>query len=194
MSKPDPIVEGLPHPLGGMGAEFSCYPLDECYARDKRRLPPVALIAGTTMPEPYRSLLVHNSDMTSTLEHFHRARIHLTLLRSWRKPDAYFREVILTLDGSERRVEFGAIKINLDLFKLEPRQKILDEHLPLGRILADYAVRYHSNPRAFFSIQTDDFISKALGLTERSTLYARRNVLSNPNGEALAEIVEILPP
>lgn len=174
--------------------DISCYPFDECYKREKRKLPSMEAITGTKMPEPYKSLLVHNHDMTSTLEKFHGGRIHLTLLRTWRKDDSYFREVILTLDGSEKRVEFGAIKINLSLFETEPRQKILEQHFPLGRILHDYNVPYHSNPRSFFKVHADDFIAEHLQLNSRPELYARRNVLSNPKGEALAEIVEILPP
>jgi hypothetical protein len=185
------IIEPIPD---FMRRDADVYPLDECYQRQKRSLPLIEMIAGTKMPEPYHTLLVHNSDMTSTLENFHRARIHLTLLRSWRKDESYFREVVLTLDGSDKRVEFGAIKISLGLFEDEPRRLILKEHLPLGRILNDFGVVYHSNPRSFFKIHADDFIGENLQLTGRQALYARRNVLSNPKGEALAEIVEILPP
>ena len=191
---PDSVSKTVASPLPFALKREDVYPLDECYKRDKRKLPAIEIIPGTKMPEPYKTLLVHNSDMTSTLEKFHGGRIHLTLLRSWRKDDSYFREVILTLDGSEKRAEFGAIKINLSFFEVEPRQKILEEHFPLGRILADYSVAYHSNPRSFFKIQADDFIADSLKLTSRPMLYARRNVLSNPKGKALAEIVEILPP
>jgi len=190
MEKIEPIIEGHPPFPSRPSAAF---PLDECYARDKRKLPAMEAIAGTTIPEPYKSLLVHNNDMTSTLEKFHGARIHLAVLRSWQKSDSYFREVILTLDGSAKRVEFGAIKINLALFEAEPRQKILEAHFPLGRILGDYTVPYHSNPKSFLKIQADDFIVREFGLPGKPMLYGRRNTLSNPRGESLAEIVEILP-
>ena len=170
------------------------YPLDECYKREKRKLPRVTEIVSSKIPKPYKSLLVHNHDMTSTLEKFHGGRIHLSMLRNWQENDFYFREVALTLDENERRVEFGAIKINLRPFQPEARQKILDAKLPLGRILSDYNVAYHSNPRFFFTIEADELIQSALQLSSDATLYGRQNTLSTLNGETLAEIVEILPP
>jgi hypothetical protein len=192
---PDPSSKAIieqPPALFRRGSD--AYPLDECYARDKRKLPSLEVIAGTKMLEPYKSLLVHNNDMTSTLEKFHGGRIHLDLLAHWRKGDAYFREVALVINGSEKRVEFGAIKINLALFDPKPRELILEECFPLGRILHDCQVAYHSNPKSFLKVQADDFIGGVLQLTGRPMLFARRNTLSTPKGEALAEIVEILPP
>ena len=44
------------------------YPLDEFYARSGLTLPPLDQIDGQALPEPYKSLLVHERDMTSTLE------------------------------------------------------------------------------------------------------------------------------
>ncbi len=169
-------------------------PLSEFYLQANRELPRIQQITGDEISEPFKSLLAHDQDMTSTLEKFHGVRVHLTILRNWQQEDSYFREVVLVLDGSEKPVEFGAIKINLEPFEAEPRQKILEGHLPLGRILSDCAVSYHSNPKSFFIIQADDFIQNTLGVLIGTTLYGRQNILSTPKGETLAEIVEILPP
>src|SRR6185436_11098115 len=95
------IIEQPPWPFK---RDHNAYPLDECYKRDNRKLPRIEEVTSTRMVEPYKSLLVHNNDMTSTLEKFHGAQIHLSLLRSWQDGASYFREVILTLDGNEKRV------------------------------------------------------------------------------------------
>lgn len=175
-------------------ASSIAYPLDELYARNGRSLPPLDQVDGEALPEPYRTLLVHERDMTSTLEEFHRAGLHLRLVSRQQRGDAYFREVVLALDGKETPVEFGAIRIHLEHFPAEARQTILEERFPLGRILKDCGLRYLSRPQAFIRIASDQTINGLLGLSGAHVLYGRRNTLLSPDGEALAEIVEILPP
>lgn len=170
------------------------HPLEEFYARSGLALPPLQQIDGEEVPEPYKTLLVHQSDMTSTLESFHRQSIHLRVLGRERRGDEYFREVVLHLDGTEKPVEFGAIKINLDRFPPPARQLVLDERWPLGHILKDCGVVYTSHPKVFLRIASDKLINSVLGLTGAHVLYGRRNTLSDGAGHPLAEIVEILPP
>lgn len=170
------------------------YPLDEFYLRSKLTLPPLDQVDGQALPEPYRTLLFHQNDMTSTLENFHKAGIHLRLISRERRGEDYFREVVLVLDGSEKAVEFGAIQIHLDRFPEAARQAILAEKFPLGHLLKDFSIAYLSRPQAFLRIASDKTINRLLGLTGAHLLYGRRNTLLNPDGQPLAEIVEILPP
>jgi len=170
------------------------YPLDEFYARSGLTLPPLEQVDAEAVPEPGKSLLVHERDMTSTLENFHKTGVHLRLVSRERRGDAYFREVVLVLDGSEKPVEFGAIKIHLGPFAEKAREAILQERFPLGHILKDFAIDYHSRPSAFLRVASDKTINDLLGLSGVHLLYGRRNTLLNRSGESLAEIVEILPP
>ncbi len=169
------------------------FPLDEFYGSAGRALPELEAIDGAAMPEPYRSLLVHLSDMTSTLEKFHGDRLKLEVLSSRVDGDTYLREVLLRLEESGLPVEFGAIRIHLDRFEAEPRKLILGGKVPLGRVLAEQEVPFTSRPNGFFRITADSFIGPLLAAAEGTGLYARRNTLSNPAGQPLAEIVEILP-
>lgn len=173
---------------------FSIEPLAEFYSQANRVLPRIEKIAVEKIPEPFKSLLVHRSDMTSTLEKFHGSQVHLRLLSRRQVGEFYFREVVLALDKTEKPVEFGAIKINLALFDAEARKLILGERFPLGHILRDCAIRYESRPNGFLKIESDDFMNRELKLPDSRWLYGRRNTLANLKGEALAEIVEILPP
>ncbi len=170
------------------------HPLDEFYALAGLILPPLVAVEGESVPEPYKRLLVHQNDMTPTLEKFHRRRLHLEVLGRRRKDDSYFREVSLLLDGTDRPVEFGAIKINLALFAPAAREEILKEKLPLGTILQERAITHVSRPRAFIRLASDPFINEVLKLSGAQMLYGRRNSLLDPQGQSLAEIVEILPP
>jgi hypothetical protein len=169
------------------------YPLNNFYSRNGHPLPPLEEIDSGKIPEPYKSLLVHQNDMTSTLENFHGAPIHLRLVSRLQDGAEYFREVALLLDGSEKPVEFGAIKINLDLFPPAASEKILEEKWPLGRILKEYGIRFSSQPRGFLRIASDKLINSVLHLSGAHLLYGRRNTLTDPAGRSLAEIVEILP-
>ena len=174
-------------------ASSVAHPLDEFYAAAHLPLPPLNEIDGEAMPEPYKSLLVHQRDMTPTLEKFHGQRIHLQVLGRRRKDDAYFREVVLRLDGTNQPVEFGAIKINLDLFPEKAREEILHERLPLGSLLHEYKIPHTSRPRAYLRLASDKFINDVLGMSGAHVLYGRRNTLYDPQDRPLAEIVEILP-
>src|SRR5262245_13832528 len=57
------------------------HPLDEFYARSGMALPKIERVAGEELPEPQRTLLVHQNDMTPTLENFHGGQIHLEILK-----------------------------------------------------------------------------------------------------------------
>jgi hypothetical protein len=170
------------------------YPLEEFYALRGDPAPVLSRIEPADVPEPAHSLLVHQSDMTSTLENFYKEQLHIEALASHTVENEYFREVALVLNGSGKRVEFGAIKIMLDLYPIEARQEILREQQPLGRILNVFGVVFASRPRAFLRMASDDFIERALDLKERQFLYGRRNTLLDAWERPLAEIVEILPP
>jgi chorismate-pyruvate lyase len=175
-------------------ARSPIHPLDEFYVRGERALLPFASVTAGDVPEPYRTLLVHERDMTRTLENFHGGTIHLRVLSSYHEGDAYWRESVLQLDGSNRPVEFGAIKIHLDRFPEPWRAQILAEHLPLGGILNASGLGYTSRPTAYLRFTPDEFITCALHLEKDALLYGRQNALRDTAGNVLAEIIEILPP
>ena len=94
------------------------YPLDEFYARaGLTRCRLIERLPGEQVPEPYRTLLVHETDMTPTLEKFHGGDIHLRILNREQRDDFYFREVVAAnAMAANKPVEFGANKISLYLF------------------------------------------------------------------------------
>ena len=110
------------------------FPLSEFYARSSFALPRMEIIPGDAVPAPYRPLLVHERDMTSTLERFHASEIYIKALSSERRDGGYFREVLLCRASDDAPVEFGANCIDLARFTPEARWMILQEKVPLGRI------------------------------------------------------------
>jgi len=170
------------------------YPLDDFYARAGLPLPGIERVASEEIPEPYRSLLVHERDMTPTLEKFHGSDIHLRILKREQRGESYFREVVLLLDGSELPVEFGANKVSLVLFPPKARQLILEERVPLGRILRECEIAHSTAAKAYFRVIPDELIRSVLHLKTQVTLYGRKATIFDAQKRPLSEIVEILPP
>ena len=169
-------------------------PLNEFYKRSHQNQPRIVPVMSANLPEPYRGLLAHNGDMTARLESFHGRMIHLEVLESVCSEQTVLRKVVLVLESSGEKVEFGAIRISLALFDPEPRDRILEGKLPLGTILKRYGVDYLSRPQAFLEVLSDGVVGDALGLGACEKLYGRQNSILNPRGELLAKVVEILPP
>ncbi len=169
-------------------------PLREIYGDDGQSLPRLEVLPGAEIPEPYRGLLVHDRDMTRTLEAYHGDAIRLRTWASGTRNGIYRRMVALELEHSGRPVEFGATRVHLDRFPEPWRGLILAGERPLGGILNAWGIAYRSRPSAFFRTGGDERIRSALGLPGSVSLYGRRNTLSDPEGLPLADILEILPP
>lgn len=170
------------------------FPLDAFYERAGLVLPLARAVEPAGIPEPYHSLLVHDRDMTPTLQSYHGSGIHLRPIGRRQDGETLSRLVVLTLDDGEVPVEFGAIAIHLERFPAEARQEILGMHKPLGNILADYGIQHRSRPRTYLEVRPDALIRGALGPTTAQRLYGRQNTLWDLDEHPLADVVEILPP
>ena len=168
--------------------------MSEFYEQLGLPLPAVTQVNGWDMPEPYRSLLVHNRDMTPTLERAHDRSIQLRVLRRALTGDLLTRQVVLIAEGSEVPVAFGAIKIHLEHFPDAARPLVLEGKQPLGAILRSQGIAHAGRPDVYLQVTPDALIHNALGLAEPATLYGRRNALIDAAGRTLAQVLEILPP
>lgn len=169
-------------------------PLELTYALAAKRFPPYEFIAAEEMPEPYRTLLVHNDDMTPTLESFYGETTELQIQFKQERGTELLRQVVLLTEKSGLHVEFGAITISLNLFDNAPRQEILECRIPLGTILNTHHIEHYGKPAAFFRLTADDHIKQALRMNEHDVVYGRCNAIYNCHNEPLARIVEVLPP
>lgn len=168
-------------------------PLIHFYAG--KPLPAIRPVLASDVPEPYKGLLVHDSDMTSTLEAFHGGPLKLRVLRLTIESDILKREVVLELESTGNSVEFGAIEIFLQTFPEPAQRAIRESYRPLGAILSEFGVAYVSQPSLFFRVDSDVVMQSALDLKgEGVVLFGRCNALRTPEGRLLAEVVEILPP
>ena len=168
--------------------------LERFYERTGLSAPLLRELKGEEVPQPYRALLVHSSDMTPTLASFYGQALRLRVLGRELQDDSYKREVILWLAEDTRPVEYGVIRICLNRLPPAARQLVLQEQRPLGDILQGEAIPHLSWPQAFFRLKADAHAGAALGLQRADFLYGRRNVLLDGSRHLLAEVIEVLAP
>ena len=170
------------------------YPLNEFYEQLGLPLPAATRVDGGDIPEPYRGLLVHDRDMTPTLERAHDQNILLRVLRRALVGDVLSRQVVLIPEGSQAAAAFGAIKIHLEHFPDEAKTLVLEGKQPLGAILRAQGIEHRGRPEAYVQVTADALIHHALGLAEPARLYGRRNTLVDAAGRTLAQVIDILRP
>jgi hypothetical protein len=164
------------------------------YSREGIPFPHLTRLKAEELPQPYRRLLAHSCDMTPTLEQFYDRTLGITVLERVMEEDAYLREVTLNLDGENRPVEYGAIRIFLGHFPLRAQEMIREERCPLGKILELEEIPHVGWPQAFFRVAPDAHMASMLKLESPCPLYGRRNVLLDGDRHLLAEVLEVLAP
>jgi len=164
------------------------------YSRAGIPFPRLTRLKGSQLPQPYRSLLAHSRDMTPTLEQFYQRTLGITVIGRLIEGNAYLREVTLNLDGENRPIEYGAIRIFMDHFPLHAQEMIREEHCPLGKILELEEIPHVGWPQAFFRVAPDAHMASMLQLKAPRKLYGRRNVLLDGDRRLLAEVLEVLAP
>ncbi len=168
------------------------YPLDRVYEAAGVPPPAARAIAPEAIPHPYRGLLSHRSDMTHVLERHYGGRISIRALSTGQRGHWYMRRVLLVQEYSGRPVEMGAIRIRVDRFSARVRRHILASQVPLGRIMRDAALDYHSRACAFFEVTPNSDMMGVFWMREPRRLYGRRTEVVL-DGEKFGDIVEVLP-
>ncbi len=168
------------------------YPLDHVYKRAGVEMPRVKIVSPDQIPLPYRSLLVHDMDMTLTLERHFGDRVTLRPLSTFVSGRSYFRRVLLVQEYSGRPVEMGAIRMRLDAFNQRLRARVLKNKVPLGRLLRDARFEYQSRPIAFLAITPNPEMMGVFWMREPRVLYGRRTEVIR-HGSKIGDIVEVLP-
>lgn len=169
------------------------YPLDTVYARAGVVMPAVTVVPPDQIPHPYQSLLVHEIDMTLTLERHFGGRVILRPLSTFTLGPSYFRRVLLVHEDSGRPVEMGAIRLQLDAFPDQLRQQVLRNEIPLGGLLRDERFDYQSRVLAFLAVKPNPEMMGVFWMSKPDVLYGRRTEVVC-RGLKIGDIVEVLPP
>ena len=156
-------------------------------------MPRVKIVTPKQIPQPYRSLLVHDTDMTLTLERHFGDRVTLRPLSTFTSGRSYFRRVLLVQKYSGRPGEMGAIRIRLDGFSQQLRSKILRDKIPLGRLLRDGKFDYESRVKSYLCITPTTEMMGVFWMSEARSLYGSRTEVIH-NQTKIGDIGEITLP
>lgn len=169
-------------------------PMVEFYEALRQPLPPAIWVDASAMPDAARALLVHDNDMTPTLERWYGDEMTLRTLDRHVSEKTLSRMVVLETVCDSTPAEFGMIRIHLDRFADVAREEIIDCHIPLGTILGRRKITHTCQVGGYISIASDALMNRALDLNESTQLWGRCNLLLDQSNRALAEVVEILAP
>ena len=152
------------------------------------------LVPGADVPEPYKSLLVHEHHMTVTVEAHHGSRVNVVVLERWYGEPFYARKILLELQSDGRVVQFGIARVNLDMTSREVRQAIVAARTPLGRVLIEHDVLRRIEPVAFLKVRPNAGQLAWFGEGVRAEVLYGRLARILCDGKPAIEVLEIVAP
>jgi hypothetical protein len=168
------------------------YPLDLAYAKAGIPVPTARRIAPERIPPPYDGLLVHEREMTGTLERHFDTTLVVRVIQAWSHGRWYFRRSLLAQEFSGRPVAMGMVRINLDAFGARVANQIVKGSIPLGRVLREAGIQYRSQPRTFLEIKPTAEMMGVFWMREPRLLYGRQTDVTL-GGKRIGNIIEVLP-
>lgn len=148
-------------------------------------------VPAEAVPPPYNHLLVHHQHMTVTMEAFYGGPVALRVLARKRFDSWYARKILLLRE--QRVVQFGMMRIHLDLCSVEVRSAILREDTPLGHILIQHRVLRYIEPVAYLRLFPDAAMCAWFGLAKPQETYGRLAIIHCDHQPAV-ELLEIAAP
>ncbi len=170
------------------------WPLNLFCAHYDRKVPEITPLFERNIPEPYKQLLVHDRNMTPTLEKYHGGTIYIEPINVLSDDEETTREVILRRDIDAKPLEYGVSRIFRCRLPSEALFLVDDGRLPLGTILRVCDYEHTVQTSGFFKIRATPFFEEAFGAHNVNGFYGRRNALVSLDGNVIAEVCEVLPP
>jgi hypothetical protein len=150
-------------------------------------------VAESSVPEPYKTLLLHNNLMTATMERFHGAPVGVRVLERRIDGTAYRREILLFRQDTGTAVQFAFAEIDLDAVSEVVQQEILSEQVPLGRVLVSHGMNCQIEVKAILKITLGTGLAELLHSPVDVVTYGRvaRTLC---NGKPTFNVIEVLAP
>jgi chorismate-pyruvate lyase len=150
-------------------------------------------VESETVPEIYRGLLDHTNHMTVTVESFHSDQVDVEVLQSDIVGNHYRREILLRTHLGQRVVQYGIVRLDLRFLSPKPRDEILAQQKPLGRVLIENKVLREIELFDLFRIECGPILAKFLGVPSGTITYGRTALLYCDEEPAI-ELLEIVAP
>lgn len=132
---------------------------------------------ASELPPLFCDLLVHDDHMTTTLQNHYGCPVELRVLDEQSDESLYARKILLGLRGSGRIVEFGIVRLNLELIAEDVRNEIRQRKTPLGDILIRHDVLRRIEPKWYFRFAPQSPLAEHFEPRHRKSVFGRIGVI-----------------
>lgn len=175
------------------GPCISASELIEIYYRDPSVLGRFERVESSSVPKVYRTLLDHSNHMTVTVESHHSDQVDVEVLRSDFAGEHYRREILLKTHQAQRVVQYGIVRLNTKYLSDKPRNEILEQRKPLGRVLIEHEVLREIELFDLLRVECGPVLAKFFDV-ELSTVCYGRTALIHCDHEPAIELLEVVRP
>lgn len=152
-----------------------------------------AHVAADELPPVYHNLLAHEHHMTVTVEAHHGCLVDVEVLAKHVTKTHYARKILLRRQSDGTVVQFGIMRVRLDVFRPAVRDAILAAKIPLGRILIEHDVFRDIQLCQLWRVTPGAALIKCFEIDESQVTYGR-TALIVCNREPAIELLEIVRP
>jgi chorismate-pyruvate lyase len=183
----------MPEPKPHLPNDVSIESLLAIFYAEQTQLATFQKSPADQVPEPYARLLNHTSHMTVTVEEYYQDTVDVRVLRAQFKQRDYCREILLSTHRDAKVVQYGIVRLHLDLIPEPARSEILAESKPLGRVLIERQILREVELFDLFRIACGPTLSELLEVPQGTLTYGR-TALIHCNQEPAIELLEIVAP
>ncbi len=167
--------------------------LIEIYYDDPGLLGRFHNVDSDSIPKVYRDLLDHSNHMTVTVESHHSDSVDVEVLRSDFVHGIHRREILLRTHRARTVVQYGIVRLNTKYLASEPRNEILAQRKPLGRILIEHNVLRVIELFDLLRVECGPLLAKFFDVQPGTMTYGR-TALIHCNHEPAIELLEVVRP
>lgn len=150
-------------------------------------------VGGEALPEWASQQLNHNHHMTVTVESFYGCSVDVEVLQAKTIDNVYIREILLRRSTDKVVVQYGIVRLQLSTLEAAPRNAILSEKIPLGRVLIEHDVMRHVELVDLWQITVGPLLSHYFEVPVGTITFGRTAMIYF-NAKPALELVEIIRP
>lgn len=163
-------------------------------------MPTARFVSARDMPQPYRGLLADDHHMTVAMEEFYGCPVDVKVMRAIHDEPYYARKILLTRTGTDHVVMFGIMRFNFQWCDERIKNLILQERIPLGRILIENNVLRRISTHVLLRILPNEEMRRCFGMKKAANgadgedyVYGRLATIYC-NDEPAVDLLEVAAP
>lgn len=143
------------------------------------------------VPVPSHDLLVHNHHMTVTVERFYESKVNVQVIQSRLDQRHYSRKILLARESDGLVVQYGIVRLNLDVLAPAVQEEIQSQETPLGRILINHNVLREVKLVGLCKIEASQELAEYFKIDPGATVFGR-TALIFCDGNPAIELLEVV--